>query len=144
MDREEVPFWSSRPPVDRSIGTAGGLRQAPVSGPFFPGLLPMSFEPNLNENEDPSVLESERRASERREATGRAVLRIGNTSIEASVQNRSAEGFLVVINEPVVLELELGEGAARHVERAYVRRLGSLPGGRYGIGLELVSDDPVE
>lgn len=100
------------------------------------------FEPDDSETRD--LTSEERRSSERQDVSGGAILRIGHEVFEAIVRNRSKEGLLVVIGEPIRVELELGEGAARHSETALVRRIGSLPGGSYGVGLELVPDEPVE
>lgn len=104
----------------------------------------MTSEPEPNDPSEQPLVAEERRSSDRREVTTRAVMLLGGQAFEATVRNRSNEGLLVVIDEPIRVEIELGEGAARHTETALVRRVGTLPGGSFGIGLELVPDEPAE
>lgn len=104
----------------------------------------MNSEPNPNEELEGGVVDEERRSSDREDTTGRAIVRVGGIAHEAIIQNRSEDGLLVVVGEAIQVELELGEGEERRTTRAYLRRLHGLPGGSYGVGLELVPEDASE
>ncbi len=88
----------------------------------------------------PNVASSDRRSSSRESAPGSVQIKIESTSLTATLENRSDEGMLVLVDGSLEVQVTLGEGGSEEHALARLTRVAALPGQRSGWGLELIDD----
>ena len=86
---------------------------------------------------------SERRSGSREPSPGRVQVRVPETTLTGSLENRSPQGLFLVLDEALDVQVTLEADGEVLESTARLTRVASLPGQRSGWGLAILNDDSV-
>ncbi len=90
---------------------------------------------------NPDVASSDRRSSSRESSPGPVRITIDAQSLSAKLENRSAQGMFVILDDALKVEVVSADGGTEERVLASLTRVAALPGQRSGWGLELIDEN---
>lgn len=87
------------------------------------------------------MAQDERRVDERRPGTDEARISLGDQVVTGRVENLSEGGLFIVLDTPLMIDVELGAERGVPPRPARLVRCQALPGGKSGWGLQFDDDD---